>query len=45
MRTVTEKNASTATRMIAPTLGIHLPRRSDTMATVMLTQMNTTLKK
>ena len=33
MRTVIEKNASTPTRTMAPTLGIHLPRRSDAIAT------------
>ena len=45
MRTVIEKNASTPMRRIAPTFGIHFPRRSDTMATVMENQMKTSLKK
>ena len=33
------------TRMIAPALGIHLPRRSETMATPIDSQMNRNLNR
>src|SRR5690349_2185155 len=35
------KNPSTATRTNAPTLGIHLPNRNDTIADTTANQMNT----
>ena len=40
-----EKNASTPMRMMAPTLGIHLPWRSDAIATPIEIQMKIPLKR
>jgi len=42
---VNEKNPSTAMRRIAPRFGIHLPYRSDTIATPIDSQMNESLKR
>src|SRR6476659_11234291 len=44
MRTVIEKKPRTPTRTMAPTLGIHLPRRSEAIATPIEIQMKTILK-
>ena len=44
MITVSEKNPSTTARRTAPRFGIHLPRRSEMIATPIEIQMKTSLK-
>ena len=43
MTTVSEKKARTTTRTIAPRLGIHLPWRNATIATITVIQMKSSL--
>jgi len=45
MSVVIVKTPSTAMRRNAPTFGIHLPRRSDTMATMIDSQMKRNLNR
>ena len=45
MTTVIEKKPSTMMRMNAPTFGIHLPWRSETIATPIEIQMKMSLKR